>query len=201
MRALLPRFTNRHLREGPFVLSLTDFHQSNIFVDDEWNITRIIDLEWACVRPLEMIGPPSWLSGKSLEELAFSLDEYTALHTEFVDIFEEEELARYGSNACTRVLRVCWKTGSFWYSQAMDSPSTLLALYLDHLQPRFMKLRKESQEEFDRILTPLWGLGTAGFLSSKLAEQERYSHRIREIFEASPACSPDKTAADDKEQM
>lgn len=33
MRGLLPYFTTRDLRHGPFVFNLTDLHRSNIFVD------------------------------------------------------------------------------------------------------------------------------------------------------------------------
>ncbi|KAH8710096.1 hypothetical protein GQ44DRAFT_626978, partial [Phaeosphaeriaceae sp. PMI808] len=47
MRTLLRHFTDRSLRNGPFILMLTDLHQSNIFVDSDWHITAIIDLEWA----------------------------------------------------------------------------------------------------------------------------------------------------------
>ncbi|EEP80298.1 predicted protein [Uncinocarpus reesii 1704] len=53
MRAAFPLFFQRNLRRGPFVLSLTDLHQSNIFVDDNWHITSLIDLEWACSLPNE----------------------------------------------------------------------------------------------------------------------------------------------------
>jgi hypothetical protein len=34
MRAILPHFTRRDYRHGPFVFTLTDPHQSNIFVDN-----------------------------------------------------------------------------------------------------------------------------------------------------------------------
>jgi hypothetical protein len=63
MRASLPIFLNRHLRNKPFYPTLTDLHQSNIFVDDNWHIKSIIDLEWACFRPIEMFRPPLWLTG------------------------------------------------------------------------------------------------------------------------------------------
>ena len=44
------RATTRHLIDigewqGPFYLSLTDLHQRNVFVDEQWNIQAIIDLE------------------------------------------------------------------------------------------------------------------------------------------------------------
>jgi Ser/Thr protein kinase RdoA (MazF antagonist) len=46
MRALAPSFTNVQRRHGPFALHLTDFHQSNIFVNEEWSIASLVDLGW-----------------------------------------------------------------------------------------------------------------------------------------------------------
>lgn len=48
MRIIFPSFFQREFRCGPFSFMLTDLHQSNIFVDAEWNITYLVDLEWAC---------------------------------------------------------------------------------------------------------------------------------------------------------
>ena len=45
MKALLPYFSNKELREGPFLYRLTDLHPSNIFVDSDWNVKFVIDLE------------------------------------------------------------------------------------------------------------------------------------------------------------
>ncbi|EEP81436.1 predicted protein [Uncinocarpus reesii 1704] len=62
MRGLLPQFVSREHRDGQFVLTLTDLHPSNIFVDDDWHITSLIDLEWACSFPIEMQTAPYWLN-------------------------------------------------------------------------------------------------------------------------------------------
>lgn len=186
-RALLPKLTDRRLRGGPFVLALTDFHQSNIFVDDDWHITSIIDLEWACARPIEMLSPPYWLSSRGLEELGFHLEEYTKLYEEFVEALHEEELEAYQSNSLTRLVRTCWDRGSFWYFHALDNPSALLALFIDHIQPRFATLSSAAREEFSRVLTPYWDRDTPQFISSMLIEQDQYSDRVREIFATSAA--------------
>jgi len=94
MRSVSAHFTDCNLRGGPFVLMLIDTHQSNIFVDIDWNITAIIDLEWACVRPLEMLQPPSWLSGKDVDELTSErLATYDTLRQEFMRAFEREEMS------------------------------------------------------------------------------------------------------------
>ncbi|KAF9768079.1 hypothetical protein IL306_014670 [Fusarium sp. DS 682] len=182
MRALLPHFTDRKFREGPFICSLTDLHQSNIFVDDDWHIISIIDLEWACARPIEMLGPPDWLSGRSLEELTFHFDEFASLHDEFVDAFEREELAQSHSNVNAEIMRACWKTGTFWYSRALDSSTTLLALFIDHIQPRFAKISSTSWDEFSHMLMRLWDFNSQRFISSKIIEQEQYANQLRKIF-------------------
>lgn len=182
MRTLLSKFTNRRFRQGPFVLSLTDMHQSNIFVDENWHVTNIIDLEWACVHPLEMLSPPHWLSDQGLDQIATHLGDYEELHKEFVDAFEIEELTHYRSDTYTRVLRDCWRSGSFWYFQALDCPSALLALFLDHIQPRFANLNSAARDEFSRVLMPYWDLNATSFISSKLEEEEEYRSRLRELF-------------------
>lgn len=107
MRALLRCFTDRDLRYGPFNLMLTDIHQSNIFVDNDWNIKAMIDLEWACARPVEMQHPPYWLTGCSLDDLGGDkLIAYSAMHAEFLAAFEKEErlLGKPGIPS-TRVMR------------------------------------------------------------------------------------------------
>lgn len=196
-RALLPKFTDRRLRGGPFVQTLTDLHQSNVFVDDDWHITWLIDLEWACARPIEMLSPPYWLSGRGLGELGFYLEEYTELYEEFVEVLNEEELRFYQTDSCSRLIRACWKTGSYWYFQACDNPSALLALFIDHIQPRFAKLCSAAREEFGRVLMPYWDRDTPQLISSKIMEQDQYSNRVREIF-ATTAAPCDEGDNDDR---
>jgi hypothetical protein len=69
MRSTLSQFTDRSLRDGPFVMHLTDMHMSNIFVDKDWTIKHLIDLEWACSVPLEHALAPHWLTDKGLDQL------------------------------------------------------------------------------------------------------------------------------------
>lgn len=136
MRALLSRFTSRNFREGPFIPMLTDLHQSNIFVDEDWHVIRLIDLEWACVRPVEMLHPPHWLSSPSVGNSALALDEivgeklrqYAESHQEFMRAFESEEMALYKSDELTKILRASWESGDFWYMHALDSPTALYAI-------------------------------------------------------------------------
>lgn len=197
MRALLPTFTDRRLRHGPFVMTLTDLHPSNIFVDDGWRVTRLIDLEWACARPAEMLSPPHWLSSASAGRSALGIDEligeegarYAAAHGDFVRAFESEERARHGSDERTRVLRACWDRGSFWYMQALDAPSALLAIFMFHIQPLFSKLANEDLDEFGRLVMPYWCRDAPAFVAAKVRQQDEYSSRLRDLFAAASAAS------------
>lgn len=87
MKAVAPQFYNHDYDTGPFVFSLTDLHQSNIFVDKDWNVTYIIDLEWAASLPVEFIQLPHWLAGKEVDGI--ELDLYTAYLEEYVGILRE----------------------------------------------------------------------------------------------------------------
>lgn len=68
LKALRSHFMDRTLRDGPFYLHLTDCHECNIFVDDGFNITAIVDLEFACSLPIELQHPPLWLCGLEIDD-------------------------------------------------------------------------------------------------------------------------------------
>lgn len=89
MRTIVPLFFRRDFYRGPFVFTLTDLHQSNIFVDDEWRITCLVDLEWACCRPIQMVEPPYWLTNKGVDEI--DVEEYDKLRSEWLTILNAED--------------------------------------------------------------------------------------------------------------
>ncbi|KAF1736134.1 hypothetical protein CRV24_005072 [Beauveria bassiana] len=69
LRAVSHFFILHERRSGPYLLQPTDFHQSNILVDEEWNITCLIDLEWFCALPVEMMAVPHWLTNCSIDTI------------------------------------------------------------------------------------------------------------------------------------
>jgi hypothetical protein len=69
LRMLSHYYIERKRCNGPFYLQFTDLHASNIFVDEQWNITCLMDLEWVCVLPAEMLAVPYWLSGHGIDEI------------------------------------------------------------------------------------------------------------------------------------
>lgn len=98
MVALLPDLSDRYLNKdrqcGPFTLQLSDLHRSNMFVDADWNITHVIDLEWTNATPTELPAVPPFL----LEEIADVIegDEqavsfFNETFSQFCRILREEE--------------------------------------------------------------------------------------------------------------
>lgn len=183
MRAILQQFTSLDYRYGPFVFTLTDIHQSNIFVDDEWHITSLIDLEWACALPIELQCPPYWISGRAVDciEHGEPLETFRQIIAEYFDAFEQEERDMVGTLYQTPIMRRCWDTGSFWYFHALNSPKGLYQLFNEHIQPLFHPEHNE-MSIFDKVVAHYWSIGAAEVIQRKIKEEKEYKDRLREAF-------------------
>ena len=191
MRGLLSHFTNRDLRYGPFIFNLTDLHGSNIFVDRDWHIKYIIDLEWACSLPIEMLAPPYWITSRAVDELEGNeLQIFEKAYQNFTDIFEEEEkkfTPTYGSITYrTDIMRRGWKIGNFWYFHALKSPKGLFNLFRQHVQPIFESRHDGSTphvNDFVQMVSPYWASDARETVTAKLADKMKYEQKLRELFE------------------
>lgn len=180
MRSIWPCFFRREFSRGPFFLNLTDLNQSNMFVDNDWNITCLIDLEWVCSHPVDMIHPPYWLANQAIDLI--DLDEYKALHTEFMDVFAEEEKKLAPGFQFTSIMKQGLEHGSFWCSLALSSPTALFKIFYDYIQPRFSK--DHDDPAFWRITMPYWSFDTFAFIEEKVKDKERYDALLREAFQS-----------------
>jgi hypothetical protein len=58
--------------------------------------------------------------------LGEQLDAFSKAHHEFMEIFQKEEKSRPPMNGTssyrTDIIRTGWKTGNFWYFEALNSP-------------------------------------------------------------------------------
>lgn len=184
MHALLPQFISRQNRHGPFVLTLTDLHPSNIFVDEEWHITSLIDLEWACSFPIELQTPPYWLTGRPIDDIEHGehLQRFEKVITEFMDTFEEQERGSHTSDTVqSGIMRDCWTRGSFWYFQAVHSPKGLLRVFREHIQRRYCESHC-TKRVFDRTVAPYWCVGSEELIQKKVDEEELYRGELRKRF-------------------
>ncbi|KAJ5570569.1 uncharacterized protein N7459_009999, partial [Penicillium hispanicum] len=190
MRTLLPHFTDRELRQGPFFYKLTDLHPSNIFVDSQWQIKYLVDLEWACSLPAESLRPPYWLTGRTADNiLGEHLETFSKEHDQFTKVFEEEEMRLpplFNSNSYrTNIMRNGWKIGNFWYFQALDSLKGLFNIFCDHIQPRFAASHSADPSEFSRIVSQYWAVDTEDVIVEKLKDKKMYEKELRLRFQNS----------------
>ncbi|KAF1986312.1 hypothetical protein K402DRAFT_431198 [Aulographum hederae CBS 113979] len=175
MRGLLQHFTARDSRSGPFVFTLTDLHGSNIFVDQNWNIKRIIDLEWACALPIEMISAPYWLSGVNVDQLTGDeLIKYEEVRQQYMGIFEQEE----------RTFAPVYGTGGTWYFDALQTLQGCFNLFRTHMQPLFDP--GFERDAFTKAVAPYWAVDASRVVEDKLRDKEVYEEQVRELFRNPP---------------
>lgn len=187
MRTVSKSIFQKGLRRGPFVFSLTDLHQSNIFVDADWNVKCLVDLEWACALLVEMVRPPYWLTNVGVDELVAS--GYDPVRTEFMDALAVEEeavavTAGHSSNSpplLSDIMQKSWATGTFWYTLALSSPSGLFMILKQHVRPRFCK---DQVEEFNTVMPFLWDWDIGRIAAEKLSDKKEYDRHLQQAFEA-----------------
>ena len=193
MRAVLPHFIDRNLRDGPFLFTLTDINQNNLFVDEQWHVKRVVDLEWACSLPLQMQNTPHWLTSLGVDELIGEhFTEYEMVREEFMQEFETEEKLQDRTKVLrinndlprTRTMRRAWETGSFFYFRALDSTVGLFNLWGQNIQPRFSKADSHLEEKLNAVLAPYWCHDAEVVTAAKMKDLELYVEQLRAMFDA-----------------
>jgi hypothetical protein len=183
--ALLRMFSHHYLkrecRNGPFYLQITDSHGGNLFVDDDLNVTCLIDLEWICALPAEALAVPYWLTGLGIDEIVEgNLCEFDQVRQEFMNIFEEEEIRRGSKHKPTlaSMMDEGWKSGAVWFWACLTTKNARLSLVEDHLCPRFSPLTSKAEE----IISQYWQPDSAEVVRRKVADHERYKRDLNVLF-------------------
>ncbi|KAI0467909.1 hypothetical protein F4859DRAFT_219128 [Xylaria cf. heliscus] len=183
LRVLSHNFITKERRQGPFLLQLTDFHASNILVDKHWNVTGLIDLEWICALPSEMLGVPYWLTGCAIDGIEGpSLDNFDLVRREFMILFEEEEKVMQ-IQACTdnitpsTIMREMWDSKGVWFWHCLASVNAMYFLLETHLlPPRSLTL------EAERIMSRFWIRNSEEVVQKKLSDKQAYDDELRGLF-------------------
>jgi hypothetical protein len=182
VKTLLRTFSHYYIkpehRNGPFILQLTDFHQSNIFVDREWNITCLIDLEWMCSLPVEMLAVLYWLTGRAVDQIKGEhLNEFDKVRKEFVHIFEEEQklIGKEHNVSLTKVMCDMWESKGVWFWYYIESMNAMYFLVESHLCPRFLG---SLSIEAKGIVSRFWHKDSEDVVKKKLARRENYDEEL-----------------------
>ncbi|KAL8977811.1 MAG: hypothetical protein Q9205_006466, partial [Flavoplaca limonia] len=193
MRAVLPHLIQRRSRQGPFSLTLTDLHQSNMYVDENWHIKSVIHLEWACSLPIQTQTPPFWLTSKGIDQFEGEhLTEYERVLEEFMEAFEYEEMRQSNCNSLisnnqsenaetrTQILRNVWKTAAFFYFSALDSPTGLFNVWGNNIQPRYSNIRA------NKALAQYCSVDAESIIAAKLKDRDMYLEKLKALFDEKP---------------
>ena len=121
------------------MLQLADLHSSNIFVDDEWNVVAIIDLEFVCALPPSMINVPYWLSVDNIDDIAENMDAYSAMHKTFLEVLQSEEQkpGLENESRLASAIENSWKSYSSWFYRSLTSINGMAYCLEDHLYEKF----------------------------------------------------------------
>lgn len=179
LRALSHRYVRRERRDGPFLLQLTDLHPSNIFVDEEWNITCLLDLEWVCALPAEMLAVPYWLAGCGIDQIEGErLGEFDKVRQEFMQVFAEVECRMPAKCDLSLAQLMCrtWESKGVWFWYCIESVNAMYSLLTDHIAD----LSPKAQE----MLSEHWCDNSSEMVKRKVADHQRYLEELKRVFSA-----------------
>ncbi|KPM34648.1 hypothetical protein AK830_g11926 [Neonectria ditissima] len=183
LRALSHKYIKRELRNGPYVLQFTDLHASNIFVDEAWNVTCCIDLEWIAALPAEMLAVPYWLTGCKLDEVEGArLSEFDEIRQEFMLILKEEEKKAAASHSIplSRVMEEMWDSKGVWFWYCLESVNAMYYLVSDHICPQY---GASLSPKMEAILSKFWCADSQGMIKKKMDKLEEYQMKLRQVFQ------------------
>ncbi|KAL8679176.1 MAG: hypothetical protein Q9186_004520 [Xanthomendoza sp. 1 TL-2023] len=192
MRALLSNYATRRFRDGPFFFNLIDIHPNNVFVDANWRIKCLIALEWACVRPVETLLAPVWVTGKRVDQMppGEHLDAYYVILEEFFDAFDREQkcfppMQNSDVSLATDIVRKGFETGHFWFFHALDNPKVACNLFFQHILPIFAKtISENSVAGFKECLAQFWKRDSKEIIDKKLRDGNLYKRKLTNTFES-----------------
>lgn len=179
LRALSHRYIKREYSQGPFLLQSTDMHQSNVFVDQEWNVTCLIDLEYICSLPAEMLDVPYWLTGLSIDEIKDTDEQYNKfdnVRREFLSIFEQVEQKTVAEHdiQVSQTMKEMWESKGTWFWHCLSSVNAMYVLLGQHLCSLSL--------DAERTLSEFWCRDPEGVVQRKLADKKEYDHRLKQMF-------------------
>jgi hypothetical protein len=183
LRRLKPHFV-RH-SGGPFVLQFTDFHASNIFVDDQWNIIALIDLEFVCALPLGMMSMPHWLLVDAIDDVCQNIDAFHKMHEIFIEIFLEQERSMGHENIVrlAQSIQDALKTYSCWYYQALTSINGVACSLEDHIYEKFQFDPGPAEERrLARRMSLRWSSDPKILVERKLRDKAKYNEDVARHF-------------------
>ena len=167
-------------REGPFFLQFDDISICNIFVDDDWNIRSLVDLEWINAQPLEMMRVPHWLVDGDLADFEGGLlERFEQRRRQFIEVFREEECraAPTQDPILTNMMNWSWEHGGSWFWIGLTSVNAIHAMFSGHICPQGTL----SYEE-ESTLSQFWCPNSEEFVERKELDIQAYRKKLYDWY-------------------
>ncbi|KAF5248946.1 hypothetical protein FANTH_5649 [Fusarium anthophilum] len=186
LRGLSCKYLKKEFRNGPFALQFTDLHASNIFVDDDWNVTCLLDLEWISALPVEMLAAPYWVTNRKIDEVAEKehFKEFNEVRQQFMRVFEEEEAKAESDTSLSRVMQETWNSKAFWFWHCVKSVDAMYWLMQDQICPQF---GTKWEPSISKELSKFWCEDSLKMVGKKVNEYKGYREELRDVFETTRA--------------
>ena len=183
LRATSHHFILREFRNGPFILQPTNLNHSDIFVDKDWNIKCLVDLEWICALPREMISVPGWLYLDDTGTIEDMGTEFTYARECFTSVMHiESRSVRMGHDLRIReTMQEMWSTKGFWFWACLKTTGAWEFHFEDHILQKFMP----DQESIWllRGLSAFWNEDIEDVLEAKIQDGRKYQKELKELFD------------------
>ncbi|QPH09322.1 hypothetical protein C2857_000038 [Epichloe festucae Fl1] len=177
---MLSFFDDQFLHDPHAVRSEND---ANILVDDDWNITCLIDLEWICALPIEMLEVPSWLTNRSPEQLTGEhLDLFDNERQVFLSAMDKElkNVQQEHDIQITSIMRDSWTSKRVWFWTCIQSVNLWLFLIEDHILPKF-SYHDGIDDDLKRVST-VWREGVRQIVEAKQREETEYQKELQHLL-------------------
>ncbi|KAF9765753.1 hypothetical protein IL306_001899, partial [Fusarium sp. DS 682] len=185
LRGISYKYIKKEFRNGPFALQFTDLHASNIFVDKDWNVTCLLDLEWISALPVEMLAVPYWVTNRKIDEVAGEhFEEFNQVRQQFMRIFEEEEAKADSDTPLSRVMQGTWNSKAFWFWHCLESVDAMSWLIWDQICPQFGTSWAPSMST---MLSKFWCQDSQEMVDKKMNELQVYEEELRDAFKTNRA--------------
>ena len=185
LQTISHHFINERFRYSPYLLQYTDFHNSNIIINSQWHVKRLIDLEQVSSLPREILAVLYWVTGRGINQIQGEhLNEFNKVRQQFMDIFREEETLMLTEDkdgvSLTKFIHSTWESKGAWFQFCLDSVNSMYRLLKDYIYPNFSP---GLSLETEQIISSFWRPDSANIVAKKLANKEQYNRELRYLLD------------------
>ncbi|EPE05909.1 phosphotransferase enzyme family protein [Ophiostoma piceae UAMH 11346] len=183
MRTLWRTVSHRFASRGPLQENIPqlDLAVGNLVVDDDWNVTCLMGLDWMAVLPVSALAVPHWLTGCKLHQIrGEQYDAYDSARRAFLEVMRQQQQSADNAVEIARALEDSWQSRAVWFWASLRSTSAWVFLFEDHILPFFAPGTKVSQLV---KVASFWDADIDAVVETKLADEEQYQAELRQLFE------------------